>query len=145
MKDPFRPRRSPSHAETVAEMKKAEKELDAVLSTQRLRLERQLLSQTSCPFERWKAWYLDHPVTSVFASSLIWEIETGDESQTAMWWQGNLIDWTGNAVTPRPASPVRLWHPIRSDVQDSLKLAMLAGRSWHSAAVSNRRIAKCIC
>src|SRR5437016_9317448 len=61
------------HAAALAEIKKATKELDAVLSTQRLRLERQLLSQTACRFDRWKAWYLDHPVTSVFAKRLIWE------------------------------------------------------------------------
>jgi hypothetical protein len=109
------------HSEAVAEIKKAEKELSAVLSTQRLRLERQMLSQASCPLERWKAWYLDHPVTSVFASSLIWEV--GD--QTAAWWQGNLVDWAGNSIAADPSSPVRLWHPIRSDVQ-----TVLGWRCW---------------
>ena len=48
-----------NNAEMLAELKKAAKELQGVLSTQRLRLERQLLSQSSCRFDRWKAWYLD--------------------------------------------------------------------------------------
>ena len=113
------------HAEAIAEIKKAEKELTAVLSTQRLRLERQLLSQASCPFEHWKAWYLDHPVTSVFASSLIWEIETGGEFRTVAWWQGNLVDCAGNVIEIQPSSAVRLWHPIRSDVQ-----TVLSWRCW---------------
>src|SRR5439155_16869399 len=113
------------HAEALAEVKKAAKELDAVLSTQRLRLERQLLSQTACRFDRWKAWYLDHPVTSVFAKRLIWEIETDGVAQTAMWREGNLIDWAGNTVEPAPTSNVRLWHPIRAQVQ-----AVLSWRCW---------------
>ena len=113
------------HAELLAEIKKAAKELDAVLSTQRLRLERQLLSQTSCVFDRWKAWYLDHPVTSVFAKRLIWEIETGGVSKTAVWWQGQLADWAGNPVTADPGATIRLWHPIRAQVQE-----VLSWRCW---------------
>ncbi len=114
-----------NHAAALAGLKKSAKELDAVLSTQRLRLERQLLSQSSCLFERWKDWYLNHPVTSVFTRRLIWEIQTGDASQTAMWWQGDLVDWAGNPVTAAPASLVRLWHPIRAQVQQ-----VLSWRCW---------------
>ena len=113
------------HAEVVAEMKKAEKELDAVLSTQRLRLERQMLSQSSCRFDRWKGWYLDHPVTSVFAASLVWEIETDGAVQTAIWRDGSFVDWAGNSVAAAPAATVRLWHPIRSGVQ-----TVLSWRCW---------------
>ncbi len=114
-----------SHAPALAEIKKAAKELDAVLSTQRLRLERQLLSQAAFPFDRWKAWYLDHPVTSVFAKRLTWEIETDGAAQPAMWREGSLVDWAGNPVAAAPASTVRLWHPIRAQVQ-----AVLSWRSW---------------
>ncbi len=114
-----------SHAAALADLKKAAKELQAVLSTQRLRLERQLLSQSSCPFERWEDWYLNHPVTSVFTKRLIWEIQNGDASQTAMWWAGGLVNWAGNPVTAAPASTVRLWHPIRSQVQE-----VLSWRCW---------------
>ncbi len=114
-----------AQAADLAELKKAAKELDAVLSTQRLRLERQMLSQSRCRFDRWKAWYLDHPVASVFSKSLIWEIETEGATQTAIWSQGPLVDWAGNAVETIPASTVRLWHPIRSDVQ-----TVLSWRCW---------------
>jgi hypothetical protein len=113
------------HGGAIAELKKAEKELQGVLSTQRLRLERQLQSQSSCVFERWQDWYLNHPVTGVFARRLIWEIQTGDAFQTAMWWEGRLADWSGNPVTAAPSSTVRLWHPIRAQVQD-----VLSGRCW---------------
>ena len=114
-----------NHAEELADLKKAAKELQAVLSTQRLRLERQLLSQSTCQFDRWKAWYLDHPVTSVFARRLIWEIEANGAARTAMPWQGTLVDWVGNQVEVEPGSSVRLWHPIRAQVQE-----VLSWRCW---------------
>ena len=113
------------HAELLAELKKAAKELQIVLSTQRLRLERQLLSQSSCRFEQWKAWYLENPVMSVFAGRLIWEIESHGAVQAAIWWQGKLVHWSGNPVTTAPNSNVRLWHPIRAQVQE-----VLGWRCW---------------
>ena len=114
-----------SHAELLAELKKAAKELQIVLSTQRLRLERQFLSQSSCRFEQWKAWYLEQPVMSVFARRLIWEIESDGAVVTAIWWQDRLVDWGGNPVAAGPGSKVRLWHPIRAQVQE-----VLAWRCW---------------
>jgi hypothetical protein len=110
-----------NHAETLLELKKASKELNGVLSAQRFRLERKLLAQTACSFDRWKEWYLEHPVTSVFAKRLIWEI--GD--QPAAWWQGTFLDWAGHPLEVPPDAMVRLWHPIRSDVQ-----TVLSWRCW---------------
>ena len=114
-----------SHAELLAELKKAAKELQIVLSTQRLRLERQLLSQSSCLFEQWKTWYLEQPVMSVFAKRLIWEIETDGVLETAIWWQDKLVHWSGNPVGTTANSTVRLWHPIRAQVQE-----VLGWRCW---------------
>jgi Domain of unknown function (DUF4132) len=114
-----------SHAELLAGLKKEEKELQAVLSTQRLRLERQLLSQSSCQFTQWKAWYLEHPVTAVFARRLIWEIEANGAVVTAIWYQDKLVHWSGNPVVAEPRAKVRLWHPIRAEVQE-----VLGWRCW---------------
>ena len=113
------------HAELAAGLKKAAKELQIVLSTQRLRLERQLLSQSSCLFEQWKAWYLEHPVMSVFARRLVWEIESDGGVETAIWWQDKLVHWSGRAAANVPNSKVRLWHPIRAQVQE-----VLGWRCW---------------
>jgi len=109
-----------NHAEAIAELKKVQKELQTVLSTQRLRLERQLLSDGWCRFDCWQDWYLNHPVTSVFARCLIWEIRDASADRTAIWHQGVLIDWAGEAVTPNADSLVRLWHPIRANLQETL-------------------------
>ena len=101
------------------------KELGGQIAAQRSRLERQLISEGTCSIERWKPWYLDHPLVSHFATRLIWEFEEGGETRTAIPWQGNLVDWAGHAVQPSKQARVRMWHPIRSDVQ-----AILSWRCW---------------
>jgi len=105
--------------------KKAAKEMEGVVSSLRIRLERQLLSQSACPRDRWKEWYLDHPVTSYFAKRLIWEIESAGATWTAIWFEGEMVDWAGAVVELPPEAKVRLWHPIRSDVQ-----TVLSWRCW---------------
>lgn len=53
-------------------------------------------------------------MTSVFAEKLIWEIE----AQAVMYSNGSFVDWAGNPVNPSPAAKVRMWHPIRAEVQE---------------------------
>jgi hypothetical protein len=113
------------HAELLQDLNRSVKEMDGQISAQRSRLERQLISEGTCSLERWKPWYLDHPLVSHFATRLIWEFEDGGETRTAVPWQGNLVDWAGHAVHPSQQARVRMWHPIRSDVQ-----TILSWRCW---------------
>ena len=113
------------HAELLQDLNRSLKELDGQIAAQRSRLERQLISRGTCSFERWKPWYLDHPLVSHFATRLIWEFEEGGETRTAISWLGNLIDWAGHALEPSMQARVRMWHPIRSDVQ-----TILSWRCW---------------
>ncbi|HLX42249.1 MAG TPA: DUF4132 domain-containing protein [Bryobacteraceae bacterium] len=113
------------HAEVLKDLNRTLKDVDGQIAAQRFRLERQLISQGACPIERWKPWYLDHPLVSHFASRIIWEIEEGGETRTAIPWEGHLVDWAGHAVQPSPQARVRMWHPIRSDVQ-----TILSWRCW---------------
>ena len=113
------------HGELAAELKKSVKELDSSLSTQRIRLGRQMLSQNFCRFDRWQTWYLDHPVVSYFAKRLIWEFVTNGATQTAFFFEDQLVDWAGNVFTPTPETQVRLWHPMGSEVQ-----TVLSWRCW---------------
>jgi Domain of unknown function (DUF4132) len=113
------------HAELLQDLNRTVKEMDGQVSAQRFRLERQLISEGTCSFERWKPWYLDHPLVSHFATRLIWEFEDGGETRTAIPFQGNLVDWAGHAVQPSKHARVRMWHPIRSDVQ-----TILSWRCW---------------
>ena len=108
------------HAELLKDLNRSAKEMDGQIVAQRFRLERQLISEGSCSVERWKPWYLDHPLVSHFASRLIWEFKDGGETRTAIPWQGDLVDWAGNAVQPSEQARMRMWHPIRSDVQTAL-------------------------
>ena len=114
-----------AHAELFKDLNRSVKELEGQIAAQRSRLERQLISEGACSIERWKPWYLDHPLVSHFATRLIWEFEEGGETRTAIPWQGNLVDWAGHAVQPSAQARVRMWHPIRSDVQ-----AILSWRAW---------------
>ncbi len=112
-------------AELLKDLNRTAKELDGQIAAQRYRLERQLMSEGTYSFERWKPWYLDHPLVSYFAKRLIWEFAEKGETRTAIPWQGNLVDWAGRPIQPSPQARVRMWHPIRSDVQ-----AILSWRCW---------------
>lgn len=109
----------------TAEIKKAAKDLETLLAAQRIRLERQLLFQPACPFDRWRAWYLDHPVVSTLARRLIWEFEAGGVTRTAIYAEGKLVGPANEVAAFEPDASVRLWHPIRSDVR-----TVLAWRTW---------------
>jgi hypothetical protein len=113
------------HAELLKDLNRCVKEMGGQIAAQRSRLERQLMSEGTCSIERWKAWYLDHPLVSYFATRLFWEFEVNGETRTAIPWQGNLVDWAGHGVQPSNEARVRMWHPIRSDVQ-----AILSWRCW---------------
>ena len=113
------------HKERLKELNRDVKELDGQLTAQRFRLERQLIAQGTCSYERWRQWYLDHPLVSYFASRLIWEFEDGGGTQTTIPREDSLVDWSGHAVQPSPQARVRMWHPIRSDVQ-----TILSWRCW---------------
>lgn len=111
------PLKSAPKNELGKECKQAAKELDAMLSTQRIRLERLLLSPDTTRFADWRDWYIDHPVVGFFARRLIWEID----GQAALRFNGQLVDWAAQPIaTPAPDAPVRLWHPIRATAQDVL-------------------------
>ncbi|HTB12442.1 MAG TPA: DUF4132 domain-containing protein [Bryobacteraceae bacterium] len=108
------------HAEILKDLNRSLKEMDGQISAQRSRLERQLISEGTCSLESWKPWYLDHPLVSHFATRLIWELEDGGERRTVIPWQGNLVDWAAHAIQPSQQARVRMWHPIRADVQTIL-------------------------
>jgi hypothetical protein len=113
------------HGEVCTDLSRAAKELDGQFAAQRFRLERQLISQGSSGIDRWKEWYLDHPLVSYFSSRLIWEFEDGSQTRTAIPWRGGLVDWAGDPVELSPQARARIWHPIRSDVQ-----TILSWRCW---------------
>lgn len=104
-----------SHPEEVRELRGAIQTLDALLSSQRARLERLMRSGRQIPFERWQTCYLEHPLVGGVAKRLIWEFGVQGRTRTAIWRDGRLLRQNGRLV--EPGLPVRLWHPLRSDAR----------------------------
>jgi hypothetical protein len=102
-------------AESIKELKQAAKEIAPLLQAHRVRLERLLLTERAIPLEIWRSAYIDHPLVGSMARRLIWQFSSG---ATAIWFNGALVDWSGAEMAPE--GPLRLWHPIYSDVQTVL-------------------------
>ncbi len=107
-------------AEEVKELKQAAKEIAPLRQAHRTRLERLLLTGRAVALETWRSAYIDHPLIGGMARGLIWQFSSG---ATAIWHNSVLVDWAGAEVAP--VGPVRLWHPIHSDVQ-----TVLSWRCW---------------
>lgn len=107
-------------AEELKELKQAAKEIAPMRQAHRLRLERLLLTERAIRLETWRSAYIDHPLLAGMARRLIWQFDSG---ATAIWRDSGFVDWSGSTV--RPEGAVRLWHPIRSDVQ-----GVLSWRCW---------------
>jgi hypothetical protein len=101
--------------ESLKEMKQAAKEIAPLLQAHRIRLERLLLTERPIALDTWRSAYIDHPLIGGMARRLIWQFSSG---ATAIWRDGAFLDWAGAEIVP--AGPVRLWHPIHSDVQTVL-------------------------
>ncbi len=116
-----------SQAEVVKELDRAKKELGAILSAQRLRLERLLLSTGTTAFDKWREWYLGNAVVAASAARLIWTFERDNKSAaaTGIAHEGRIVDWAGKPLETNSATRVRLWHPIQSDLQ-----TVMSWRCW---------------
>jgi Domain of unknown function (DUF4132) len=78
-------------------------------------MERLLLTGRAISLETWRSAYIDHPLIGALARNLIWHFGSG---AMGIWHEGRMVDWAGAEVVPE--APVRLWHPIHSDVQTVL-------------------------
>jgi hypothetical protein len=102
-------------ADDLKDLKDAAKEIGAMRGAHRARVERLLLTGRAVPLETWRSAYIDHPLLAGLARKLIWQFGSG---ATAIWHEGCMVDWAGTDVAPE--GPVRLWHPIHSDLQTVL-------------------------
>ncbi|MDP9865715.1 MULTISPECIES: DUF4132 domain-containing protein [Streptosporangium] len=105
----------------LAELKSTLKELKQTLPAERFRLERALIEERVWPWRQVTEFFLDHPVTGLYARNLIWQVLQGPAGlpvRTAGGWE--LTDPRGRGIQPGPDTPVRLWHPIRETAEDVL-------------------------
>jgi hypothetical protein len=112
-----------AHADELKNLKLAAKDIAAMLSAQRDRLDGLFLSGKSWPFSRWRDRYLDHPVLGVLARRLIWWISRDPAAQplSATWLDGALVDQHA-APIPEPSADaaVALWHPLDATLDQAM-------------------------
>ncbi|MEV0651143.1 DUF4132 domain-containing protein [Phytomonospora sp. NPDC050363] len=109
------------HAERLAELKGAVKDVGTMLTAQTERLDKLFLAQREWRLDVWRERYLDHPLVGTLARRLLWTV--GDV--TAGFADGELRGVGDEVVEAAPDAVVRLWHPISRDVAE-----ILSWREW---------------
>ncbi|MEV7010526.1 DUF4132 domain-containing protein [Streptosporangium sp. NPDC051022] len=103
----------------LAELKSTLKDLKQALPAERFRLERALVEERIWRWHQVTEFFLDHPVTGLYARNLIWQILQGPAGipvRTDAGWE--LTDPRGRRIQPYPDTPVLLWHPIRETAEE---------------------------
>ncbi|GIJ43786.1 hypothetical protein Val02_06720 [Virgisporangium aliadipatigenens] len=128
-----RPVRTPPRPirEEAADLKALARAVDKTLAAERARVESLLSTTRTWAFGEWASRCCAHPVTGAIARTLVWEVRTGD----GPWRAGLPVHVDGGwrlvdrAGAPHAGERVRLWHPIRADLDEV--------RAWrdHVAAV----------
>jgi hypothetical protein len=113
-------------AEEWKELKRTIQDIEKMLPAQRDRIERMLSQEREWPFEAWQERYHNQPLVSGLARRLIWHFRQEDKAVLAAWHDGHFVnvedipvDWLS------PATRVRLWHPLGSEVA-----TVRAWRGW---------------
>ncbi len=106
-----------THAEALAELKQAAKDIQKMLPAQRERLDRLALARKSWPIATWRERYLDHPLLGTLARRLIWRFLPDGEGQNSArsgaYFDGALVGTDDVALLPpSPSTRVELWHPL---------------------------------
>jgi hypothetical protein len=104
------------HPAELKVFQKTVKDLDKMLTAQRMRIERLLLTGRSWPLDPWRKRYVDHPLLAPLSRRLIWTFTHDKKTTTAIPVEGRLVDETGTPFTPPEGAEVRLWHPIGATV-----------------------------
>ena len=103
----------------VAKLQSAAKDLQAMVSVQRDRLEALLLSERKWQLETWRQRYLVHPLVGTIARRLIWSFELPEGLALGVWRDGKLVDVDGAPIYGfREESRVQLWHPLGFEAAD---------------------------
>lgn len=113
------------HPGPLKELNRTVKDIRRMLPAQRVRLERLLMGRRQWSLEDWRHRYADHPLIAHLSRRLIWEFPGDGKTTTAIACNGTFLDSEDEPVVLTPLSQVRLWHPIRSTVQQ-----VLAWRAW---------------
>ncbi|MEV4180005.1 DUF4132 domain-containing protein [Streptosporangium canum] len=103
----------------LADLRITLKELKQALAAERFRLEQALIKERGWRWQEVTEFFLDHPVTGLYARTLIWQLPQGPAGipvRTDAGWE--LTDPQGRRVQPDPDTPVTLWHPIHAAAEE---------------------------
>lgn len=104
-----------AHATELQEVKRRSADIETMLSAQRLRIERFLMSDRTWRIAEWRERLLDHPLLSFFARRLIWSFAMADGEVHGCWLDGRLVGSDDAPLTGIDGATVRLFHPVRAD------------------------------
>lgn len=103
----------------LGELKSVAKDIQKMLPSQRQRVESMFLQQGEWAFEKWKQYYLDHPLVGYLARRLIWKFENDSTAETGIWFGDQLVNVQGKAIKDIDhATKVSLWHPIEAEIDE---------------------------
>lgn len=105
-----------AHATTLAALRAELKNIRTTIAGERHRLEGLMALDPRWPLARWRAHYLDHPITGALTRRLIWTFRSPDDSEIhgIPLDEGTVVDAAGRAAAIAPQAQVRLWHPIHA-------------------------------
>ncbi len=110
------------HAEQVAVLRTAAKDVDRMLAAQAERLDRQFLARRAWTHAAWRARYLDHPLTGTLARRLLWTVD----GRACGYAEGGLRTLSGDRLGPvDDGAVVELWHPVGREPAE-----VVAWRDW---------------
>jgi len=113
-------------AEDWKELKRTIQDVEKMLPAQRDRVERVLAQEREWEYEKWLPLYANHPLMSGLSRRLIWQFRQDGKSVLAAWHEGKFISEDDKPVEwLSPATRVRLWHPLGSEVS-----TVAAWRHW---------------
>lgn len=107
-----------NHAENLKELNQSVKDIKRMLPAQCDRIENLYLEQKFWDFKTWRERYSDHPLLGTIARRLIWRF---DETTTAVWLDGKLVDSSENEMTFFEDTKVDVWHPLHSATDEVLE------------------------
>ncbi len=112
--------------ERLAELRGTVKDARKMLSAQRERFERLLLTDRGWELETWRQRYLLHPLAATLSRRLIWAFQLPRGVALGIWHHGKLVSARGEPIYGfTEDTRVRLWHPIGFDRE-----SVLAWRCW---------------
>jgi len=114
------------HAGDLRQFLKLAKDIEKMLTAQRIRIERLLMTEREWGLETWQQRFLDQPLLAGIARRLIWHFKLGEQSALGAWLDGKVVDVHGKTLKwLAPEARVRLWHPIGFPVE-----TVAAWREW---------------